>query len=74
MAYSPEMSLKSCQALRRIAWALDKPMTESLDVVINGITMFIDRKKVCDKCRDHSICLECVFSRKNHKVCGKLIQ
>ncbi len=74
MAYTPELSLKSSQTLRRIAWALDKPMTKSLETVIQNITMFIDREKICSKCRDNSICQECVFNEQNHKVCNQVFQ
>ena len=74
MAYTPELSLKASQTLRRIAWALDKPMTETIEIVVDNITMFIDPKKVCAKCRDNSICQECIFSGRNHKVCNKNIQ
>jgi hypothetical protein len=73
MAYTPELSLESSQTLRRIAWALDKPMTEAIEIVIKNITMFIDPKKVCEKCRDNSLCSDCIFSPKNHKVCNKLL-
>jgi hypothetical protein len=36
--------------------------------------MFIDRKKICSKCKDNSICQECIFSNKNHKVCNQVFQ
>ena len=74
MAYTPELSLKSSQTLRRIAWALDKPMTKTLEIVIQNITMFIAREKICSKCKDNSICQECIFSDKNHKVCNQVFQ
>jgi len=73
MAYTPELSLKSSQTLRRIAWALDKPMTKAIEIVIKNITMFLDPKKVCEKCKDDSLCSECIFSPQNHKVCNKLL-
>ena len=74
MAYTPELSLKSAQTLRRIAWALDKPMTETIDFVMETITMFIDPQKVCTKCKDDSICPDCIFNIQNHKVCNKALQ
>ena len=74
MAYTPEMSLQASQTLRRIAWALDKPMTKSLDFLVKGITMFIDPKKICSKCRDNSICDECIFNGRNHKSHTKVFQ
>ncbi len=74
MAYTPELSLKASQTLRRIAWALEKPMTETIDIVMENITMFIDPQKVCVKCKDDSLCQECIFSNQNHKACSKAIQ
>ena len=71
MAYTPELSMESCQILRRIAWSLEKPMTKTIEIVVKNITMFIDRKKVCSKCRDNSICKECVFSTRKHKARNK---
>ncbi len=74
MAYTPELSLEGSQTLRRIAWALGKPMTKSLDFVVKNITMFIDPKKICAKCKDNSICAQCIFSDQNHKSCDQVFQ
>ena len=74
MAYTPELSMESSRIIRRIAWSLDKPMTQTMEIVVRNITMFIDRGKICEKCRDNSICNECIFNDKNHKVCEILIQ
>ena len=74
MAYTPEMSLEASQTLRRIAWALGKPMTQTLGFVMKNITLFIDPRKICEKCRDHSICRECIFSEQNHKSCDQVFQ
>jgi hypothetical protein len=71
MAYTPELSMESCQILRRIAWSLEKPMTKTMEIVVKNITMFIDHKKVCSKCKDNSICKECVFSVQNRKSINK---
>jgi len=73
MAYTPELSLEGSQTLRRIAWALDKPMTETIEIVVKNVTMFINPQKICAKCKDKSLCQECIFSAQNHKVCKKLI-
>lgn len=74
MAYTPELSLEGSQTLRRIAWALDKPMTEAIEIVVKNITMFINPEKVCAKCKDKSICRECIFSEENHKSCNQIFQ
>jgi len=74
MAYTPELSLKSSQTLRRIAWALDKPMTQALELIIQSFIISVDREKICSKCRDNSICQECIFNVHNHEVCNKVFQ
>ena len=62
MAYTPEMSMKSSRTLRRIAWALDVPMTKAIEKVFEYLTKILDRKKVCQACRDKSKCSDCGFS------------
>ena len=64
MAYTPELSYKSSCTLRRIAWALDVPMTQAMERVFDHIPEIVDRKKVCDGCRDKTRCDECAFNNK----------
>lgn len=74
MAYTPEMTLESSRILRRLAWALGKPMTQTIGFVMKNITLFIDPGKICEKCKDKSICNECIFSKQNHQVCNQVFQ
>ena len=67
MAYTPELSQRSSSVLRRLAWALDIPMTKAMERVIEHITMIVDNKKVCSKCRDKTKCNTCVFKQNNKK-------
>jgi hypothetical protein len=62
MAYTPELSRRSSCTLRRIAWALQVPMTKAIEMVFDYIPVILDKKKVCDGCRDKSRCAECEFS------------
>ncbi|MFA6011319.1 MAG: hypothetical protein WC799_15140 [Desulfobacteraceae bacterium] len=64
MAYTPELSSKSSSTLRRIAWALNVPMTQAIERVFEHIPLILDREKVCEACRDKSRCRECLFSTK----------
>ena len=64
MAYTPELSYQDSCTLRRIAWALDKPMTKAIGEVIDYACKTVDRKKVCEKCRDKTRCETCAFNRK----------
>ena len=63
MAYTPELSQKHSCTLRRIAWALDKPMTKAIEDVFDHISDTVDNRKVCKKCRDQTRCRDCVFNR-----------
>lgn len=62
MAYTPELSLKSSRTLRRIAWALDVPMTIAIEKVFEHLPGILDREKVCAACRDKTKCDSCLFS------------
>jgi len=64
MAYTPELSQRHSGTLRRIAWALEVPMTETIEAVFDYVGKAIDSKKVCGACKDRSFCRHCVF---NHK-------
>ena len=62
MAYTPELSMGASCTLRRIAWALDLPMTQAIERVFEHLPRIMDKKKVCEGCRDRSKCNECVFN------------
>ena len=61
MAYTPELSGKSSSTLRRIAWALGVPMTKAIEEVFDYLPTLLDRKKVCEFCKDKTRCSDCVF-------------
>ncbi len=63
MAYTPELSYQHSCTLRRIAWALNKPMTKAMEAVFDHISGIIDPKEVCEVCRDQTRCRDCVFNR-----------
>ena len=60
--YSPQISADSAFLLRRIAWAADHPMTETLDACILALSVQMDRSVLCGACQDHR-CLECPISK-----------
>ena len=62
MAYTPELTMKSSRTLRRIAWALDVPMTKAIEKVFEYLPEILDSKKVCQACRDRSKCSDCEFN------------
>lgn len=63
MAYTPKLSRHQSSAIRRIAWALEMPMTKTMNSIIQYITDIIDHNKVCESCRDKSQCIICVFNK-----------
>jgi hypothetical protein len=64
MAYTPELNIDHSATLRRIAWAMDVPMTKAIGEVFDYIGLTLDPKKVCSACRDQSKCHSCSFNRK----------
>ena len=62
MAYTPELSYQSSCLLRRIAWALNLPMTKAIEKIFEHLPQILDREKVCQGCRDKSKCDECAFN------------
>ena len=65
MAYTPELSQKNSCTLRRIAWALNIPMTVAIESVLDYTANAIESAKVCEKCRDKTRCHQCAFYKKN---------
>jgi recombinational DNA repair protein RecR len=64
MAYTPELSYRGSATLRRLAWFRRKPMTETIEALLEATarTMAEIRPgEVCAKCKDDSICEECPF-------------
>ena len=64
MAYTPELSPEHSATLRRIAWALQIPMTKALGEVFDCLGTTLDPAKVCSACRDQSRCSTCPFNKK----------
>ena len=64
MAYTPELSNYQSCTLRRIAWAIGKPMTCTLSEVIEYVSNVIDNKRICAACKDKSRCTTCAFNEK----------
>jgi recombinational DNA repair protein RecR len=62
LAYTPELSQKHSGTLRRIAWALELPMTKAIEEVFEYLGNAIENKKVCQACRDKSSCEQCTFN------------
>ena len=64
MAYTPELSYGGSATLRRLAWFRGKPMSKTLEALMEatGKTMAEVRPgEVCARCKDNSTCEECSF-------------
>jgi len=70
MAYTPELRQEHSATLRRIAWALDTPMTKAMGHIFDYLATKIDNTLVCQKCRDHSKCKTCSFTLPPNRVSG----
>ena len=66
MTYTPELSRKDSATLRRIAWGLNRPMTKTIEIIIEEYSKSIEQEQICKSCRDKTKCDHCVFNnRKN---------
>jgi len=54
--YTPRLSAASLCRLRRLAWAIDIPMTKTLDRLIELVCNRINAQAVCNACLDGSQC------------------
>jgi hypothetical protein len=64
MAYTPELSQEESRILRRLAWAIGKPMTTTMSRLMQVAASHADPAIICPHCRDRSICNQCPFYRK----------
>ena len=64
MAYTPELNPQHSAILRRIAWAMEMPMTKAMGEVFDYLGNTLDPAKVCSACRDKTRCASCSFNRK----------
>ena len=61
MAYTPELSQEGSSTLRRLAWSLNKPMTQTLEIVIDEYSKSVEQEQICKYCKDKSKCNECIL-------------
>jgi hypothetical protein len=61
--YAPAFSQLAAVSVRRLAWAMGKPMTETVDHMVHLMPAIVDHGKVCIACKDNTKCKACIFSR-----------
>jgi hypothetical protein len=59
--YSPQFSQSAAVSVRRLAWALGKPMPATVDLMVQLVSSIVDQEKVCLACKDKTRCLACGF-------------
>ena len=64
IGYTPGLTFKNSCSLRRIAWALNAPMTKTLNVIMEKTIEAIKPELVCRHCKDKTRCAVCGFNRK----------
>jgi hypothetical protein len=57
--YTPSFSYESSAAVRRLAWAMGKPMTKTVEILVRLIPSLVEPSKVCRACKDKTICDTC---------------
>jgi recombinational DNA repair protein RecR len=65
MAYTPELSTSGSATLRRLAWFLKKPMSKTLERLIEITarhTAQLSPGAICRACQDDSKCSICAFN------------
>ena len=72
LVYTPKLSSKHSDIVRRISWAFDIPMTKVLKHMVELTATFVDKKTVCRNCKDKTFCNDCIFMNKPRtKLPGK---
>ena len=66
--YSPKFSNRSTISVRRLSWYLKKPMTQVINEIISILPNVFDSSKVCQTCKEKSLCKYCTFSRSDLPV------
>jgi recombinational DNA repair protein RecR len=59
--YSPQFSEKATVSVRRLAWAMGKPMPAAVDLMVRLLPSILDPAKVCLSCKDTTKCQACIF-------------
>ena len=59
--YSPQFSELAAVSVRRLAWAIGKPMPAAVDEMVKLLPSIIDSAKVCLACKDNTRCQSCGF-------------
>ena len=59
--YTPQFSAMASVSVRRLAWAINKPMPAAVDFIIRQLPSIVDPAKICQSCKDNTKCNTCTF-------------
>jgi hypothetical protein len=62
--YTPQFSDTATISVRRLAWALNKSLSKTVDLMSSLMPSLVEPSKVCLACQDQTKCHTCIFSRK----------
>ena len=62
--YSPQFTEMATVSVKRISWAVGKPMSTIVHFMVQLMPMIFKPEKVCKACKDDSKCEKCCFSLK----------
>jgi hypothetical protein len=60
--YTPQFTEMATVSIRRLAWALGKKMTTTVDHMVHLMLTVYEPAAVCSHCQDKSKCEACIFS------------
>jgi hypothetical protein len=60
--YTPQFSEMASIAVRRLAWALDLNMVQTVNALISCLPQILVSSKVCLTCQDNTKCDRCIFN------------
>jgi len=60
--YTPQFTELAAIAVRRLSWALERNMVQTMDELFSYLPHLVDISKVCLACKDNTKCHLCIFS------------
>jgi hypothetical protein len=60
--YSPQFSQLAAVSVRRLAWAMGKPMPAAVEFMVKLMPSIVEPSRVCLSCKDQSGCQACAFN------------
>jgi recombinational DNA repair protein RecR len=60
--YTPQFSEVASISVRRLAWATNKKMTKTIDLIVKLLPTIVNPSKVCSSCQAKE-CQACIFCK-----------